>query len=830
MSTYVQAGRPLSIRTPLGPDALLLTSVEGHEEVSGLFRFRLELLADRRTPVPFEEVLGKQATVTIDMAPDGKRYVDGIVCRLSQGGRDATFTHLEAELVPRIWLLTRKVQSRIFQRMTVPEILDAVLAEVPHRLDIVGAWEKRDYCTQYRESDFAFVSRLMEEEGIRYYFVHGDGSHEMVVTDAPLQHPAVPGPEEVAYDEVEGRGRQDEMRVTSWTKSQCVRSSLTTLRDHSFELPGQSLEAQQATIGSVPVGEVSHELKVVPGGELEVYDFPGGYAQRFDGVASGGAPQPEELKKIFPDGLRTVRVRMEQEEMAAFEVSGESGCRHFTAGHQFTLSRHFDGNGPYVLRRVEHEARLGADYRSGDDEAFTYGNRFTALPAALPFRPPRATPRPVISGTQTATVVTPPGEELWCDRYGRVKVQFHWDREGTKDLESSCWVRVGQAWAGKSWGAFFWPRAGNEVIVAFEEGDPDQPVIVGSVYNAENMPPFDLPLRKELAGIKSASLRGFANQHFNGLVFVDAKGAEHLAIHSQRTMTFNSELDKSFHSGRNKHEAVSNFCSGTVGTLPGGGGSGGGSDDNPDTESRIKALEDNASYHPWGTVRPMGVPGFNSMMVYGENLAATLGLNHSYVIGSNLAMTANPAFIGDFLGIKPPPIYRAICGSGVGGNLSMTLGSNTTITLGRTLNLLSGGTDEWDISKSWAIKIVSAILASVTIIWTIVYALEQGDVARVWTNVAFEVVIGLLLLTLMLIAASNKETDLIWWQKWGLLTLGGFFLSFFTAEDKDYKMGDLTARSFLTGVATNLGTVGLTLLPVITQIAAGAVTTAGSQS
>ena len=578
MSGETQAGRPLAITTPLGTDVLLLTGLEGHEAISGLFHFQLELLADRNTPIAFDQILGQGVTVELQVPPDGKRYVNGIVSRFSQGRRDAHFTHFHAELVPRLWLLTRKVQSRIFQRMTIPEILDAVLAGVPHKMEIGGAYEPRDYCTQYRESDFAFVSRLMEEEGLRYYFTHADGSHVMVVSDEPQQHPDVPGPEDLVYDELAGGGREEEMRVTGWEKFQEVRSDLTTLWDHCFELPGKNLESQQPTIDSVAVGEVEHKLKVVPGEPLEIYDFPGGYAQRFDGIGSGGAARPEELKKIFADGLRTVRIRMEEEEMAGLEIRAASTCRHFTAGHRFTLSRHFDADGPYLLTRVEHRASLQGDYRSGESIPFTYENRFTAIPAGLSFRPPRATPRPSIGGTQTATVVGPAGEELYCDTYGRVKVQFHWDRQGRKDLGSSCWVRVAQTWAGKNWGAFFWPRAGNEVVIAFEEGDPDQPMIVGSVYNAENMPPFPLPLRKELAGIKSASVRGFSNQHFNGVVFADGKGSEHLAIHSQRTMTFNSELDKSFSSGRNQHEAVSTFSTRTIGSMPGGGGSGGGPD------------------------------------------------------------------------------------------------------------------------------------------------------------------------------------------------------------------------------------------------------------
>src|SRR5262249_34785087 len=283
------------------------------------------------------------------------------------------------------------------------------------------------------------------------------------------------------------------------------------------------------------------------------------------------------------------------------------------------LARHFDADGAYLLTRVEHTARLtvrpGDD--QGDDEAashLTYENRFGCVPIGLPYRPPRIVPRPVISGVQTAPVVGPRGGELFCDKYGRVKVQFHWDREGKKDGDSSCWVRVAQPWAGRRWGAFFWPRVGHEVVVAFEEGDPDQPLIVGSVYNAANMPPFVLPQNNMLAGLKSASVRGKAHENFNGIVFDDEKGREHLSIHSERHLTITSELDKLFDSGRHKAERVSSVSLFTVGTLPGGGGSGGGDDPDP--------------YSAWTPPAATGLGGLNSTVVYGENLQFAVGLNH----------------------------------------------------------------------------------------------------------------------------------------------------------------------------------------------------------
>jgi type VI secretion system secreted protein VgrG len=262
---------------------------------------------------------------------------------------------------------------------------------------------------------------------------------------------------------------------------------------------------------------------------------------------------------------------MEQEEVLGIQIQGASDCGQFSAGFKFALERHFDADAPYLLTRVEHEAR-DEEYRSdkADVSAYSYRNRFTCIPEALRYRPQRLTPKPVIPGMQTATVVGPAGEEIFVDKYGRVKVQFHWDREGKMNADSSCWLRVAQVWAGKGWGGFFWPRIGHEVVVLFEEGDPDQPLITGSVYNAENMPPFTLPLRKKLGGIKSASVNGSSKENFNGIVFFDEKGHEHTSIHSERHMTLHAEFDTRTKVGRHRGERVPGASVLTVGRIPGG--------------------------------------------------------------------------------------------------------------------------------------------------------------------------------------------------------------------------------------------------------------------
>ena len=491
MPAYSQSNSPLAVTTPLGEDLLLLIGFRGHEAVSQLFSFRLDLLAELESEIQFDGVVGQNVTVRMSLPTGENRYFNGIVSRLSEGGRDERFVCFRAEMVPKLWLLSKNVRSRIFQNRSVPDILHEVLLGVSVTYRLSATYYPRDYCVQYRESDFDFASRLMEEEGIFYYFEHAQGSHQLVVTDFSTLHPAVPGASTVAY----GVALREliEFRVTEWEKSQELRSGEYTLWDHCFEMPGNRLEAREKIIDSVVVGNVTHKLKVGGNQELEIYDYPGGYAQRFDGVNRSGGPRPEDLGHILEDRDRTVRIRMEREETASLEVKGKSNCGHFIAGHKFTLEQHFDADDEYLLTGVDHDARLAGAYNSGPEQPFGYENRFTGIPAALAYRPPRVTRKPVIAGSQTAIVTGPPGEEIYCDKYGRVKVQFHWDREGKNNGDSSCWLRVAQVWAGKGWGAFFWPRVGHEVVVTFEEGDPDQPMIIGSVYNAANMPPMSFP-------------------------------------------------------------------------------------------------------------------------------------------------------------------------------------------------------------------------------------------------------------------------------------------------------------------------------------------------
>jgi type VI secretion system secreted protein VgrG len=558
MPAYTQDGRFMAITTPLGKDVLLLESFSGKEAISQLFLFKLGMFADSQSKVTFEQLLGQK--VTVSLSPEGSttpRYLNGIVSRLSQGQRvkgveaNATLIHYEADMVPQLWLLTKNVQSRIFQQKSVPDILKDVLKGLDVTYEIQGTFAARDYCVQYRESDFDFASRLMEEEGIYYFFKHTSSGHQLVLANTPQSHPAVAGPSPIKYEELGGAARGDE-RVVHWVKSQEIRTAKQTLRDHCFELPDNNLEAVQPITETVQAGTVSHKFKVGANTSLENYDFPGRYAQRFDGVDPGGSDQASNLQKIFQDNKRTAGIRIQEEATPGLVIEGQSDCRALTSGHKFTLSEHFDANGTYVLTEVMHTASIEGAYTSAPRKGSTYTNAFHCIPVALPYRPPRHTPKARVDGTQTAVVVGPSGEEIFTDKYGRVKVQFYWDRQGQKNANSSCWIRVGTLWAGKQWGMIHIPRIGQEVIVAFEEGDPDQPIIVGSVYNADQMPPYALPTNKTQSGIKSRSTLKGDSDHFNELRFEDKMDKEDIYFHGQKDFHRVVEHDDDLKVGNNQ--------------------------------------------------------------------------------------------------------------------------------------------------------------------------------------------------------------------------------------------------------------------------------------
>lgn len=515
VSAYIQETRAMEVRTPLGENQLLLQSFSGREAISSLFEFNLDLLSANHN-VSFDAIVGKRVTVSLVQRDGSERFINGVVRSFSQSGFTSRFSRYQATVVPWLWTLTRTANCRIFQQMSAPDIIAKIFRERGFNdfsLRLHGSFPQRDYCVQYRESDFHFVSRLMEDEGICYFFEHTEDRHVLVLTNNPSEFKPCPFQPKARLDFTDGGYLLEEDIVSSWSTGQQVRSGRYETRDFNFEQP--SLDLTASTTGQ-------DERR------LEVYDYPGDYFTRDRGESRAG-------------------VRIQEQDSGIIASAGAGNCRAFSAGYRFDLEGHSrrDQNRAYTITAVNHRASHGAGYTSGmgdSSEGFTYRNTFECIPYGTAYRPPRTTLAPTIEGTQTAIVTGPAGEEIYTDKYGRVKVQFHWDREGKRDQNSSCWIRVSQPWAGKGWGAVSIPRIGQEVVVDFLEGNPDRPIITGRVYNAEQMPPYALPSGGNMMGFKSDSTPGGGG--YNEIVICDGKAGEEVRIHAQKnynTKVLNNE-------------------------------------------------------------------------------------------------------------------------------------------------------------------------------------------------------------------------------------------------------------------------------------------------
>jgi len=551
-----QIGRLLKLSTPLAFDHLLVEKVKADEGLSQLFNFELELLHEEAeegfepTLVDPNQLLGQPMNVEVEQADGTKRYFDGVCIEFRQGDRNVRFSNYQAQLVPRVWLLTQVTRSRIFQNKSVPDVLKKVLDGFEFDNEIRGTFEPRNYCVQYRETDWEFASRLMEEEGIYYYFEHTEDTHRLILANTDASHRDCPNKHKVPYwtettDLEEWVGKIQSFRLDSK-----LRTGKFTLRDYNFQLPKNMLEVSQLSRYNVGGNQ-----------NLEVYDFPGGYAKRFDGMDSGGGEQSGNLQKVFDDRTRTVGIRQQEIDCTYKYNFGNSDCCSLTAGYRFNLSGHpdADNNRNHILVSTKIEVTQSPVYTTGEPAGTAYNVDFICIPQGdgqAHFRPPRLTPKPIVYGSQTAIVVGPAGEEIFTDKYGRVKVQFHWDREGKADASSSCWLRVIQNWAGKKWGTMFIPRIGMEVLVDFLEGDPDQPIISGCVYNPDTMPPYTLPDEKTKSTIKSNSSPGGGG--FNEFRIEDKKGSEQIFIHAEKNEDIRVKNDCMETIGNDRHLVVAN--------------------------------------------------------------------------------------------------------------------------------------------------------------------------------------------------------------------------------------------------------------------------------
>jgi type VI secretion system secreted protein VgrG len=542
MPATTQERHLLSLATPLGDNVLVLSSFTGEETMSRLFTYQLRMWSENEDIAP-EDIVGQNvtwaATPYAKGSPQDPRYFNGYVSRFAAGGHDASKTRTyRMEVVPWLWFLTRTANCRMFQNKTVKEIIKIVFDDAgftDYKLDgIKGKHPTHEYCVQYRETAFNFVSRLMEQEGIFYFFRHEDGKHTLILADQAGAY----------YDCKENQviyraGSSVVNRIDSWEHHYEFRSGKWVQTDYNFETPKTSLLSEPAlTVVPVPNAE-----------DYELFDYPGEYT-------------------VPGDGKNLTELRMGEEEQSYDSVHASSECRSFSPGGKFTVKEHeieSEQGKSYVITSVKHMATETG--HEGSTAPSEYHNSFTCIPASKVFHPARLTPKPFVQGPQPAVVVGPKGQEIYTDKYGRIKVLFFWDREHQKkrDENSSCWIRVAQVWAGKRWGASFWPRIGQEVIVGFLEGDPDRPLVIGSVYNADQMPPYlsdgkdPAPDEKhkndnKVSGIKSNTTPG--GKGYNELRFDDTQGKEQVFVHAEHNMDVRVKNDSMERVIGNRHLVV----------------------------------------------------------------------------------------------------------------------------------------------------------------------------------------------------------------------------------------------------------------------------------
>ncbi|MBO0492302.1 type VI secretion system tip protein VgrG [Pseudomonas sp. Marseille-Q1929] len=534
---FNQASRLAKITSPLGPDVLLLNAMGGGEELGRLFNYELQLTS-LDANIDLNQLLGKPMSVGLQLADGGERHFHGIVARCSQDIDQGQFASYQVVLRPWFWLLSRTSDCRIFQNLSIPQIIKQVFRDLGFS-DFEDAlsrpYREWEYCVQYRETSFDFVSRLMEQEGIYYFFRHEQDRHVLVLADAYGAHTTVPGYASIPYYPKDEQQRERD-HMHNWHLAQQVQPGSLELNDYDFQRPSASIDVRSA----MPRPHTA--------GDYPLYDYPGTYVQSQDG---------EHYARTRIEALQTLHEQI--------EFSGNA--RGLGSGHLFSLTgfSRQDQNREYLIVGIRYHITQESLESGGGSGAAQFSSSLNCIDAQQSFRPLASTHRPIVKGPQTALVVGPKGEEIWTDQYGRVKVHFYWDRHDQSNENSSCWIRVSQSWAGKNWGSMQIPRIGQEVIVSFLEGDPDRPIITGRVYNAEQTVPYDLPENATQSGMKSRSSKGGTPANFNEIRMEDKKGLEQLYIHAERNQDIVVEVDESHAVGHDRNKSIGHNETVTIG-------------------------------------------------------------------------------------------------------------------------------------------------------------------------------------------------------------------------------------------------------------------------
>ncbi len=655
---FTQDERRISIDTPLGVDVLLLASVEGTETMSSLFGYRVRMISEGPS-VSANDIVGENVTISLLDTDDKPRYLNGYIRSFSNQGTGDRATVYSAEVVPWLWFLKRRSNCRIFQDKTVPQIVEEVFRSLGFNdYDLSGlqsTYPKLDYCAQYSESDFDFVSRLMELEGIFYYFRHDKSKHTMMLADHAGAYSECKDSEIRFAGPTSFEDIDDDL--TAWEHKYEFRSGKVACADFNFKTPGSPVQSSQRTLMRIPRSS-----------DFELFEHPGICENR--GMADD-----------------RVLVRMGEEEVTHDVVVGSSTCRSFNPGYTFTIVDHCqDGEQgkSYVITSVCHRVAAG-DYVTGGSEPEGYSNDFECIPANVVFRPARVTPKSIVSGPQTAIVVGPGGDEIYTDEYGRVKVQFHWDRYGKSDERSSCWIRVSQAWAGKGWGGMSIPRIGQEVIVDFLEGDPDRPIITGRVYNADQTVPYALPAEKTKTTMKTRSSTGGGGANFNEVRFEDKKDKEELYFHAEKDQTIVVENDRDEGVGRDRSLNVGR--------------------DKSEDVAKNKLIKVGAN-HTETVAADMSV-------VVGGSLVENVSVNYAETVGAAMQLTVGGALTTS-VGLAMAETVGGVKSETVGASKSEAIGANKSLTTGGNLSETIGGKKNVTVAKDYEAKVQGKHRESVT--------------------------------------------------------------------------------------------------------------------
>jgi type VI secretion system secreted protein VgrG len=666
--------RVMEITTPLGAD-LLFRGMHGREEMSRLGEFQLDLLSPK-SDITIDDILGKNVTVKVALPDDSTRYFNGFVTRFSAGGRFGRYYRYYAVVNPWLWFLTRTSDCRIFQDMTVPDIVKKVFGDEPaadFQFDVTGKYKKWTYCVQYRETDFNFVSRLMEEEGISYYVKHTDGHNTVVLTDSTGKHTPFPGYEKLPYVAPEALVRPELEHISSWDYSRQIQPGVYVHDDYDLERPSVELKTRKVL------------SRTYAPSDYEVYDYPGHYLQK-------------------PDGEAYADVRINEFGSQFEAAQAVTNAKGVCVGSLFTLEdcgredqnrEHLVVSASYDLEFSEYEAMP-----AGSGTGFRCS--FTAMTSAQQFRPKRRTPKPFVQGPQTAVVVGPAGDQIYTDKFGRVKVQFHWDRYGKKDENSSCWIRVSHPWAGKGWGSVSTPRIGQEVIVDFLEGDPDQPIITGRVYNAENQPPFGFPAGAVLSGVKSDTHKGSG---FNEMSMDDTAGKERVFLHGQYNMDTVIEHDQTATIHNNRTDKVDVDDSETVG---------------------------NNQKWDVGVNRDAKI-GSNETLTVGANRTKSIGGNETVTVSGNRTETVSRSETltvalqrTHSVGINETITVGAAQEITVGAMQAITVGANQSTNVGVNQSINVGAAQSTSVGAAQTIKVGAAQSVDVGAAATLKVGADQG--------------------------------------------------------------------------------------------------------